>query len=243
MFSSTKNSAPFWHPPKPNVGDIALYPFGSYPKQQISDLVVLAVPFSIRDILSSVSKGDGKYQYSFNGIEKDNELKGEGNSLDFGARIYDSRLGRWQSVVPLARKQQGWSTYKFGEILCKQGDVTYLPESGSFLIHSHQDGIRKNQKDEAEYSKANEPSDKDKKACLNFDTNIIVGENGRIHYTKDEFGDKIIDKCKRYPAINIFNRNAKFLSEVGREEVENMLSNYRGKLGGKFERKLKQNEK
>jgi hypothetical protein len=34
------------------------------------------------------------YVYSFNGAERDDEVKGSGNSLDFGARIYDSRLGR-----------------------------------------------------------------------------------------------------------------------------------------------------
>jgi len=35
------------------------------------------------------------YRYGFNGKEKDDEVKGSGNSLDFGARMYDSRLGRW----------------------------------------------------------------------------------------------------------------------------------------------------
>ncbi len=39
-----------------------------------------------------------RYRYSFNGMEKDDEVKGEGNSYDFGARIYDGRLGRWLSV-------------------------------------------------------------------------------------------------------------------------------------------------
>jgi RHS repeat-associated protein len=37
------------------------------------------------------------YRYGFNGQEKDNEVKGVGNSLDFGARVYDSRLGRFLS--------------------------------------------------------------------------------------------------------------------------------------------------
>jgi len=44
------------------------------------------------------------YRFGFNGKERDNEINGEGNSLDYGARIYDSRLGRWLSVDPLAGK-------------------------------------------------------------------------------------------------------------------------------------------
>ena len=42
------------------------------------------------------------YRYGFNGKENDNEVKGNGNSLDFGARIYDPRLGRWMSPDPKA---------------------------------------------------------------------------------------------------------------------------------------------
>jgi RHS repeat-associated protein len=41
------------------------------------------------------------YRYGFNGMERDDEVKGGGNYLDFGARGYDSRIGRWISVDPL----------------------------------------------------------------------------------------------------------------------------------------------
>ena len=53
---------------------------------------------------SGVSAGlEGfNYRYHFNNKESDNEVIGEGNSYDFGARMYDSRLGRWWSVDPLA---------------------------------------------------------------------------------------------------------------------------------------------
>ncbi len=34
------------------------------------------------------------YRYGFNGKEKDDEIKGEANSLDYCARIYDPRVGR-----------------------------------------------------------------------------------------------------------------------------------------------------
>jgi RHS repeat-associated protein len=42
----------------------------------------------------------GDYAFGFNGKMVDKEVKGEGNSLDFGARIYDPRLGMWMSVDP-----------------------------------------------------------------------------------------------------------------------------------------------
>ncbi len=52
-----------------------------------------------------------KYRWGFNGKETDNEVKGAANSLDFGARIYDSRLGRWLSCDPLQNKYPYLSTY------------------------------------------------------------------------------------------------------------------------------------
>jgi RHS repeat-associated protein len=51
--------------------------------------------------------------YGFNGQEKDDGVKGEGNSYDFGERMYDNRLGRWLSVDPLARKYSEFSPYCF----------------------------------------------------------------------------------------------------------------------------------
>lgn len=46
-------------------------------------------------------------------MEKDDEIKGEGNSLNFGARIYDARIGRWLSTDPLEKKYPGLNPYHF----------------------------------------------------------------------------------------------------------------------------------
>ena len=54
------------------------------------------------------------YRYGFNGKENDNEVKGTGNQVDFGARIYDSRLGRWLAVDMAAKSAPGWTPYRFG---------------------------------------------------------------------------------------------------------------------------------
>jgi RHS repeat-associated protein len=40
------------------------------------------------------------YRFGFNGKEMDNDIKGVGNSYDFGARIYDPRVSRFYSVDP-----------------------------------------------------------------------------------------------------------------------------------------------
>ncbi len=54
-----------------------------------------------------------KYRFGFNGKEKDDEVKGLGNSLDFGARIYDSRICRWLSVDGLESAYPNNSPYIF----------------------------------------------------------------------------------------------------------------------------------
>jgi len=41
--------------------------------------------------------------FGFNGQEKTNEVYGEGNAYDFGARIYDPRICRWMSVDPVSK--------------------------------------------------------------------------------------------------------------------------------------------
>lgn len=53
------------------------------------------------------------YRYGFNGKELDDELKGEGNSYDFGARIYDPRLGRFLSTDPLWDIYPAYSPYTY----------------------------------------------------------------------------------------------------------------------------------
>ena len=40
----------------------------------------------------------GVWEFAFNAKENDNEVKGLGNSVDFGDRIYDPRKGGWSSI-------------------------------------------------------------------------------------------------------------------------------------------------
>lgn len=51
------------------------------------------------------------YRYGFNGMEKDDEIKGAGNSYTTEFRQYDPRLGRWLSLDPLMLKFPWQSPY------------------------------------------------------------------------------------------------------------------------------------
>lgn len=68
-------------------------------------------PFGMR--IEKRSWSINKYRFGFNGKERDDEAKGGGNSLDFGARIYDSRLGRFLSIDPKFYNYPYWSPYCF----------------------------------------------------------------------------------------------------------------------------------
>jgi RHS repeat-associated protein len=57
----------------------------------------------------------GDYRYGFNGQEKDDEIKGSGNSYAFEYRIHDPRLGRFLSVDPLESEYPWNSPYAFAE--------------------------------------------------------------------------------------------------------------------------------
>jgi len=74
------------------------------------------------------------YKYGFNGKEKDDEINGGGNSYDFGARMYDSRLGRWLSLDPLQTKYPDLSPYSFVD-----NNPIYLidPDGKRIIIHSY----------------------------------------------------------------------------------------------------------
>lgn len=52
-----------------------------------------------------------RYRYGFNGMEKDDEVKGSGNSYTTEFRQYDSRLGRWLSIDPMMSKYPHQSPY------------------------------------------------------------------------------------------------------------------------------------
>src|SRR5690606_3381462 len=54
-----------------------------------------------------------EYRYGFNGMEKDDKVKGIGNQYDYGFRIYDPRIGKFLSVDPLFKSYPWYTPYQF----------------------------------------------------------------------------------------------------------------------------------
>ncbi len=75
------------------------YPFGN------------PISWSTPDSSSGRMYSGSGYRYGFNGKEKDNEVQGDGNTCDYGFRIYNPRLGKFLSVDPHASNYPGMSPY------------------------------------------------------------------------------------------------------------------------------------
>jgi RHS repeat-associated protein len=82
------------------------------------------------------------YRHGFQGQEKDDEVKGEGNSVNYKFRMHDPRVGRFFAVDPLFKEYPFNSPYAFSEnfviagtdleglemgwVIDKQGDINQL---------------------------------------------------------------------------------------------------------------------
>ncbi|WP_052483468.1 RHS repeat-associated core domain-containing protein [Flavobacterium sp. MEB061] len=72
------------------------------------------------------------YRYGFQGQEMDNELKGEGNSLNYTFRMHDPRIGRFFAIDPLTKKYPHYTPYSFsGNKVIQFVELEGLEESGT----------------------------------------------------------------------------------------------------------------
>ncbi|MBI1222589.1 MAG: hypothetical protein GC180_08305 [Bacteroidetes bacterium] len=95
--------------PSGSTVELRLYNPGDY---ALIDNVLLTYD---RVVYHTICDNSKDYRYGFNGMEKDNERSGVGNTVSFKFRIHDTRLGRFLSVDPIAREYPWNSTYAFAE--------------------------------------------------------------------------------------------------------------------------------
>jgi len=93
---------------RPDAGDPSLISIFDY------DMITAAdyTPFG-RVMLGRNFAFLSRYRYGFNGKEMDNEVKGAGNLLDYGNRLYDPLVGRFLSVDPLTKSYPWYAPYQF----------------------------------------------------------------------------------------------------------------------------------
>lgn len=72
---------------------------------------------------------DNQYRYGFEGMERDDEIKGTGNSYDFGARMYDARLGRWLTRDPKEKIYSHLSPYNY----CANSPIVWVDKDGNII--------------------------------------------------------------------------------------------------------------
>lgn len=118
------------------------------------------------------------YTFGFNGQEKDNEIKGIGNSLDFGARIYDSRLGRFLSRDVYSGVYPNLSHYQY----CNNNPIYFIELGGRHFTGN------KVRIDQIKASLLANPNPD----ALKFHNDIVRMENSPIEfYIKPETGNLI----------------------------------------------------
>ncbi|NQY07199.1 MAG: hypothetical protein HRT68_13670, partial [Flavobacteriaceae bacterium] len=139
----------------------------------------------------------GQYRYGFQGQEKDDELKGEGNSLNYKYRMHDPRVGRFFAVDPLAPKYPFYSPYQF---------------SGNRLIDMVElEGL--------EPSKTPQTGDAEGKKEISV-------ENGDGDYLSDVHNQKFVMKLEDVSLEN-FNKFKEQLSFDPGKIVNNYLAEYK----------------
>jgi len=96
-------------------------------------------PFGM--LLPNRYESSGAYRYGFQGQEKDDEIKGEGNSLNYKFRMHDPRVGRFFAVDPLFREYPYYSPYSFGgNKPIRNIELEGLEEADPFIDWARQTG-------------------------------------------------------------------------------------------------------
>ena len=121
-----KKSTPDVQPNTPMIVDFAFHASGTKITELKTSFNSSNIEYSA-DIVSSTDYypfgmampgrkfNSSAYRYGFQGQEKDDEIKGEGNSVNYKYRMHDPRIGRFLSLDPLARDYPHNSPYAFSE--------------------------------------------------------------------------------------------------------------------------------
>ena len=142
------------------------------------------------------------YRYGFNGKEKIDEINGGGNEYDFGARFYDSRLGKWLSIDPEFKIYPQSSHYSFA----LNNPIKFIDVAGKFVV---------------------DPTLKEK-----YPTVALILENADLLYNNQQLPQNVLDALGTidYKKIfdEVFRQAFKDASEANPEKIQELLKNGSG---------------
>src|SRR5690606_31749299 len=88
--------------------------------------------------IATVCDEKDSYRFGFWAGEKDNEIKGIGNSVDLGERMMDTRIGRLgMRVDPLAQQFPWQSSY----VAAGNNPIRYIDKKGEYRVDAQDEGI------------------------------------------------------------------------------------------------------
>ncbi|WP_198037760.1 RHS repeat domain-containing protein [Mariniflexile maritimum] len=78
-----------------------------------ADVLTYSDFYPFGSVLPNRHGSSDSYRFGFQGQEKDDEIKGEGNSLNYTFRMHDPRVGRFFARDPLEKAYPFYSPYQF----------------------------------------------------------------------------------------------------------------------------------
>lgn len=175
---------------------------------------------------SAICYGNGSetsddYRYGFNGMEADDEFKGTKNSYDFGARMYDPRVGRWLSIDPLAFHYPSWSPYNF----VSDNPIVYIDPDGK--------KVRNADKVRLEQAKAN--NEFTNEMIAEIKQKGAGGKRRDFNGTKEEW-KKVKATLKRYERIDEREKELIEKLEIAVVQTDKLIEEFKKSAPNLFEK-------
>lgn len=174
-----------------------------------------------------------RYMFGFQGQERDDEIRGAGNSYAFNYRFHDPRLGRWLSIDPLSKKFPFYSPYHFaGNTPIVAVDLEGLED---LWIHYRRDESGSLIKTEEHYAISQQTLPTEYRQILNQRLNVQgeVPETGVVETVEENDGKTyVINHVQKIVEIKPKSETGE---ETITEKIESVLIQVDGKSKGSYD--------